>query len=337
MRERMDGDGEAAHDARRARTSEAGEREDDRDHVAICCLTFRRPSGLRRVLDAVADLHVPPRARSDLSVVIVDNDPDGSAEPIVEQARERIPWPVTYVVEPRRGIPHGRNTAVAVSEGSDMVAFIDDDEAPERDWLVRLVDTMRSTDADVATGPVMPVFDEPPPRWVREGRFFERRRHEDGERIHYARTSNVLIRRHLLERWREPFDSRFGLSGGDDTFFFQRAHRDGATIVWSDRAVVREWVPPSRVSARWLRMREYRRGTTLSRCLLELDPRPRRIAKRIVAGIARMGIGSAQVVAGLVLGRRHVAAGARRIWFGAGLLTGLLGILHQEYRTTHGR
>lgn len=306
-------------------------------HVAICLLTLHRPDGLRDVLRGIAALDLPVDAS--VEVVVVDNDPDRSAEPVVAAEAPSVPWPVRYEVEPQRGIPYGRNRAVDVARlgGADLVAFIDDDEVPEPPWLVELLRARAATGADVVTGPVLPVFDGEPPAWVVAGGFFDRPRYADLSPIHYARTSNVLIDMELLvEPW-PPFDVRFGLNGGDDTHFFLRVRLGGATLVWADRAIVTERVPASRISVRWLVRRAYRRGNTLSLCLRDLqDTWPRR-GRRLAASVRHVLGGLARSATALWGGRSAAVRGVAQVAYGCGLATGLVGIRYDEYRTIHGR
>lgn len=305
-------------------------------HVAICALTLHRPAGLRALLDALAALDQP--AAAELEVIIVDNDANRSAEPIVTTAALAMPFPLRYVVEPRRGIAEGRNRAVTVAldGGADVVAFIDDDEVPSPSWLVELLRVQAVSGADVVTGPVRPVFDQPPPRWAVAGSFFERPRFATGTSLTYARTSNVLVSSTLLREPWPPFDERFGRSGGEDTHFFMRARLAGARIVWADEAVVDELVPASRVSAGWLVRRAYRRGNTLSLCLRDLrDSWPNR-GRRVVRAGVEVLLGSARLVASVLGGRRFAIAGASQVAYGLGLASGLVGIRYEEYRTTHG-
>ena len=166
---------------------------------------------------------------------------------------------------------------------ADFVAFLDDDEIACREWLAELLRVQRSTGADVVTGTVLPAFEVDPPTWMVDGGFFERRRYPTGHRLPYARTSNVLIAAPVIAAaGPAPFAEALALNGGDDTHFFMRAHDQGFSIVWADDAVVHETIPASRLSARWLLMREYRRGNTLSLCLRDLhdSPVPPRAAGR---------------------------------------------------------
>ncbi len=303
--------------------------------VAVCALTCLRPHGLEKMLRGIGAQvfrDTPP----DVRVIIVDNDAAGSGEATVEALRPGFAFPLEYVVETTRGIPFGRNRALREAGDVDFVAFIDDDEVPAPDWLEQILAAQRVSGAEIVTGPVFPIFEEEPPAWVREGRFFDRRRHHDGELIHYARTSNVLIAASVWGDDGHPFPESFSNNGGDDTYFFKRAYLAGNRISWSDRAVVDEYVPPSRVDVRWLMRREYRRGNTLSLCLRALEDTPLRRARRAGQGVFRIVQGVLILASGAVRGRAAAVQGLQRIWFGGGLISGLTGHVYQEYSTIHG-
>src|SRR5207248_1822068 len=55
-----------------------------------------------------------------------------------------------------RGLSSARNTALAAATG-DIVAFIDDDAAPDPHWLTYLVDAFARTDFVAVGGPNLPV------------------------------------------------------------------------------------------------------------------------------------------------------------------------------------
>ena len=303
--------------------------------IAIGVLTLSRPVGLRRLLEHLSKLDVPSGA--DVRVVVVDNDPAQSAKPIVAEFADRS-IDVRYVCEPTRGITPGRNRTVAEARawGADHVCCIDDDEWPAADWLMQLLATRAATGADVVTGPVQPVFDQPAPEWVTAGGFFDRPRYPHNSEIGYATTSSVLMDMKLFDEWDEPFDHDFGLSGGSDTHLFAQLKDRGCTIAWCDTALVYEAIPPSRVDARWILRREYRRGQTLSRSLRRRSPTRWQLVRRVVNALVQLGRGIFDTVIGVRRGRAGVIGGAKRIVFGAGLATGLLGRRYEEYRSIHG-
>ena len=305
--------------------------------VAVCALTLHRPRGLDALLASLAKLEDPGPDYT-VKVVIVDNDPDESAREIVQRWRPAMPWELVYASESRRGIPFGRNTAVRTAGNVDFIAFLDDDEVAHSNWLSELLRVQRLTRAAVVTGTILPVFEDNPPTWAIEGGFYERQRFPTGHRLRYARTSNVLIAARVFPPGDPaPFNEAMGLNGGDDTHFFHRAQLQGHSIVWADDAIVDEAIPTSRVNTRWLLKREYRRGNTLSLCLRDLEDSPWRRTRRTGLAILSIGRGVGESAIGLFRGRSALLAGMKRVTFGAGLLTGLVGWRYDEYTVVHGQ
>ena len=305
--------------------------------LAVCALTYHRPEGLRRLLHRLEQLEVPHG--NHMFVVIVDNDPEGSARELVESVAEDTSWDVLYENELERGISAARNAAVrsGLNAGADAIVFIDDDEWPDADWLAEFIATQHATGADIVTGPVLPVFDEPAPHWVLAGGFFDRPRFPHNSTIPYATTSSVLMMSSCFDGRPVPFDPDFGLSGGSDTHLFAELSDAGCVMAWSDRAIVYEAIPASRVEASWLVRREYRRGQTLSRSLRRRNSSGARLFRRAVRGVLEMLTGCVGALVGVVGGRHHRVRGAQRAAFGAGMITGLLDFRYDEYRTIHGR
>lgn len=225
--------------------------------ISICVCTFRRPDGLLRLLRSLLHLDAAtPRHE----VIVVDNDAAMSAEPSVNQARAEG-LPVQYLVEPVRGIARARNRSLEPATG-EFVAFIDDDEEADPQWLVRLWGEVMRHDDDGGCGPVVPKFNDHTPRWLIEGRFFERPRLPTGTILAawQTRTGNALIRRRLLMALSGPFDERYDFTGGEDTDLFARLiERDGRVIA-VDSALVYEHLPPSRTTVRWLLQRRFLNG-----------------------------------------------------------------------------
>ena len=230
--------------------------------ICVCICTYKRPQMLASLLRSLPRLLTGNCIR--LSVVVADNDHEESAKPTVSAFQSSSDVPVTYIVEPVRNIALARNKAVANADG-DFLAFIDDDEVPGDEWLIRLYDTLIACRADGVLGPVVPRFESPPPRWVTRGRLFERRAFPTGTGLaapRDMRTGNVLLSASLFRGRAQPFDPYFGLTGGEDTDFFARALRDGRVFVWCNEAPVFETVPPSRTKRAYLLKRALLRGAT---------------------------------------------------------------------------
>jgi len=304
--------------------------------VAICVITYKRPQGLARLLDGLDGLSFDDQ-RPDIEVVVVDNDPEGSTREFCEQRRSSCRWELRYYVEPRRGIPFARNTAInQASSNADFIAFIDDDEQPEPDWLNELLKVQRQHGADVVAGPVVSRFDGDVAPWIEKGRFFDRRRYPTGQVLDRAYTGNVLFRTEIRSTLPTLFDERMALTGGSDTHFFLRVARAGYKIVWADDAVVTDWLPATRVHARWILQRAFRMGT--SKVLIDMDLRPWLVAWPHLGAIAvyRIVTGALLTLPGLLIGKHFLIRQVRYVCYGAGLLAGLVGVRYKEYSATHG-
>jgi succinoglycan biosynthesis protein ExoM len=227
-------------------------------HLCICICTCGRPRLLERLLRDIA--RQDARGEFTFSVVVADNDPTQSARAIAESCARECPLAVTYVVEPERNIALVRNTAVANATG-DFLVFIDDDEFPVPDWLLNLFRTCEARQVAGVLAPVMPHFEQTPPRWIIKGGFYDRPTHPTGFVMPWqeCRTGNVLLRRNIFDPAEPPFRREFG-TGGEDQDFFRRMIDKGHRFVWCDEAIAFEVVPPSRWSRRFMVSRALLRG-----------------------------------------------------------------------------
>jgi glycosyltransferase involved in cell wall biosynthesis len=227
-------------------------------HISVCVCTYKRVSLLRRLLQKLAEQETDQQFT--YSVVVVDNDRMQSAEATVREFATASSVPITYHVEARQNICLARNKAIENASGN-LVAFIDDDEFPERRWLVALFNTCNRDGIAGVLGPVKSYFDEQPPMWVVKCEFFDRPAHPTGFVIDWreGRTGNVLLKKEFLEAGIPPFNAEFHRGG--DTDFFRRMIQRGCVFLWSDEAVVYEVVPPARWTRTFMLKRALLRGT----------------------------------------------------------------------------
>jgi glycosyltransferase involved in cell wall biosynthesis len=247
-------------------------------HVSVCICTFRRPGLLRKLLQRLERQETG--GAFEYSVVVTDNDGNRSAEPVVAEFAAASSIALKYTCEPRQNIALARNEAVSHATG-DYVAMIDDDESPEDDWLARMMEACERFDAAGVLGPVRPHFEETPPRWVTDGRFWDRPEHPTGWIMHWkdCRTGNVLLRRRILDGLEEVFDPDFG-KGGEDTDFFRRMTDLGLVFRWCNEGVVYETVPLERCTRGYMYRRAMLRGRTSAKIPVG---RANLIARSIVA------------------------------------------------------
>jgi glycosyltransferase involved in cell wall biosynthesis len=300
--------------------------------VAVCVITHQRPAGLVRLLGALDALRfdgTPP----DLQIFVVDNDAEESAREVVGDLGGRMSTPVAYRSEKRRGIPQARNAALGAAMGwADWIAFVDDDDIPEPDWLAELLGTQVETGADAVTGPCPPRFATPSPAWVVAGGFFENPRWPTGTRRHVAFTGNVLVRTQSLAAMGELFDERLARCGGEDSEFFQRFVWSGHTIVWCDTAVVHVQVPASRMRLGWILARAFRTGNTEAYVARKRNTGWRAGGKVAARGGVCVATGLGRILLGFGQGRVAAVRGLHTASYGVGQIAGALGFRYAEYR-----
>jgi succinoglycan biosynthesis protein ExoM len=227
-------------------------------HISVCICTYRRPEWLRRLLVSL-EAQLTDRLFS-YSIVVADNDAAESAKSGVAEFAANSKLPVTYCVEPEKNIALVRNRAIAAATGT-WIAFIDDDEFPVPEWLLRHYQACLKYRAAGALGPVRPHFDVVPPPWVKKCGLYDRPEHETGFILPWreSRTGNVLFRRDIIGNTAPPFDLRFP-NGGEDQDFFRRMMANGNIFIWCNEAVVYETVPPIRWDIKVMVQRALLRG-----------------------------------------------------------------------------
>ena len=316
--------------------------------VTVCACTYRRPEGLRALLDALARQNFSQSPRPEFEVVIVDNEGGAEAPAICAEARQASGLSVRYVLEPQRGIPFARNACLDhVAPDADFFAMIDDDEVPESDWLEQLLLAQARSGADVVRGAVVPIFPDGAPAWIREGDFFGwprlgRTNLIDGALLTSASSNNVLVRCAAARALGLRFETTMTFTGGTDSLFFRRMKLAGCQIVYAAGARVREMVPPQRATFRYLWRAHYKQGCNKVPRKLRLDAKGtgptrlvRLVVKRILRECAQIGGGAVAVAGSLLRGQadmKRLSGGLLRVAKGLGGLAGLFGVRFAHYR-----
>ena len=228
----------------------------DRLKTAICICTCNRPQLFERLLRSMRAIDLGGSDPSGFEIVVVDNNPTGQTQAICDRLAADLPMALHFDREDRRGISLARNKAIdaALERGAGLIAFIDDDDVPEPDWLLRLLERQRQTGADMVFGCWRVSADLQVSEWLKGIR------HYQGLRLYvknvyglpeWAGTYNVLVGRSVLEKLAAlgpVFSPEFGLIGSEDTDFFIRIRNAGGKYAIAKDSLINKHFEASRLT-----------------------------------------------------------------------------------------
>jgi glycosyltransferase involved in cell wall biosynthesis len=202
-----------------------------------------------------------------VSIIVTDNEPSNTTQDICHRISQQCSHSVQYLQEKRRGISYARNTCLDnLPADCDFVAMIDDDEIPEPDWLNHLLYAQKQTQADIVTGPTLPVFDTGTPAWIIDTGYFAKPhnplRYRNLEPFPPTATCNVLMRANIFTVQKLRFDAALALSGSEDKLLFQSLKQNGSSFVWASKAIAHESIPSGRAQITYMLSEALRRGST---------------------------------------------------------------------------
>lgn len=220
-----------------------------KDIISVCVCTYRRNRLLENLLRTLSQQITA--GLFSVSIVVVDNDEQGSAEETVVDVEKRFGTGIIYAIETELSISAARNHTLQLATGN-YVAFIDDDEFAPVDWLLTMYCAIQTFDVDGALGPVIPFFEQHPPPWLIKSGLCERPVIRTGTLLHWndTRTGNALVKRDVFDKNNLCFDLKCRTSGSDKEFF-REAMDLGFRFVAVEDAPVYEILPLERQTKRY--------------------------------------------------------------------------------------
>ena len=315
--------------------------------IAVAALTCRRPRMLAGLLASFAALKDAPG--TEVLFLIVDNAPDAPAAALVAEWQRQTRRAVAYALEAEPGIPFARNRAIdeAVAHGADFLAFVDDDETVDPDWLIHLVAHQGREGSALVGGPVRCV---PPDGELRGAERFV----FNGVRDRYLRKEEKNARRRAAGddggvtiitnnwlgdlAWMRANDLRFDIglryTGGSDTAFYHQAKRLGARTSWCPEAIVYEEVPRERISLGYQFARA--RDQAATSYLRKQAAERRGLVSSVAAIVGKFIVGAGLLAAAPFARGRTLVDAARSFGWGVGYVYALAGRKSRHYEALQG-
>lgn len=237
--------------------------------AAVIC-TFNRCVSLRRTLETLCELDIPPGL--EWEVLIVDNNSKDSTREVCEEFRTRLP--IRSVFEERQGLSAARNRATRETM-AEVMAFTDDDVDVDQGWLVALRRAAGIyTDGAFFGGKILPRWEGRPPAWMTR-----HSREISGVTMHFDRGdaakivegkgdtffgANMAFRRRVFQGGR-GFSEELGVKGktfvpGEESDFMRGLLATGEKGYYVPEMIVYHRNPVKRMTEKFLRQWYVGRG-----------------------------------------------------------------------------
>jgi len=264
--------------------------------IDVCICAFARREGLRRCLQSLAAQVDAPSFR----VRIADNHAQPMVAAWIDADIATLPFELQVLHAPHSNIAVARNALLQAS-AAEWIAFLDDDEIAEPDWLATLYAARDS--GDVVFGPALAIYPATAPEWLVRGDFLSKRPARRAHGYDTGPSANVLMRRASVGVLR--FDESLGRTGGEDTLFFAVLRDRGARLAFCERAVVYEPADAARSGFGALLWRNFASGHAHARVLRMRGGGRLRIAVVAASKCAASLVSAAVQVASAVGWRRQ--------------------------------
>lgn len=233
-------------------------------YVMICCCTYKRPEKLERLLNNLSNINYQKNIKTE--ILVVDNDKEKSAEKVVSKFSQRLC--IHYVSEKQKGLSNARNAALreSMNYGASHIAFIDDDEIADINWLVNHIEFyQKCEDIYISSGPTYKRFENNYPSYIINNTVFAT--HSSKKLGDYKKTcasGNVFFPLNIIKDSNTYFSKDFNFSGSEDTDFFSRLSKNGYIIGWNYNAVNFELINDERANIKWILNRAFHNGYSVS-------------------------------------------------------------------------
>lgn len=133
--------------------------------ASVLIATYNRARLLDETLTSIA--RMPVSTALSWEVIVIDNNSRDDTAVVVKRHQAQFPVALRYLVERQQGRSSALNTGIARARGR-VLAFTDDDVRVADGWLDAACAALltQSPAAAYTGGPVRPIWEVPPPKWL---------------------------------------------------------------------------------------------------------------------------------------------------------------------------
>lgn len=235
--------------------------------LSIIICTHNRADLLRKTLDSLlllVDIEL-------VEVILVDNQSSDHTEAVIDHYLQQNGAKLTVhsLFESVLGLSAARNAGIRAASAR-LVAFLDDDAIPSRQWIRIILDTFAQMPEVVAMGgQIAPRFETMRPQWLIKPFELPLTIVDLGEKVReypvnlHPFGANMALRKTVFEAILFPLDlGRKGnmLLSGEETWVFHKLSKEGQKILYHPQMSVEHFIPANRLTREWMTQRYYYQG-----------------------------------------------------------------------------
>ncbi len=232
--------------------------------------TYNRKELLAKTLASLAQAIKP--AGLAVSVIVVNNNSTDGTEEAVAAVVAGFPMPLRHVLEVQQGSSSARNAGITAGT-AELIAFVDDDEEVDTDWLVVIAREFQDAAIEFIGGPYLPKWVTPVPDWLPPGYHAAIGAIPPKPRGSYNAGNggnlmggNAVLRRSVFERVGlyalHLGRSGKGLLSEEDADMFRRILAAGIQGVYVPELTIRHYIAPERLTRAYHRRWVYWRAAS---------------------------------------------------------------------------
>ena len=232
-----------------------------RPYITVVVCTYNRAETLR---DALNSLMLQKTGdQFSYETVVVDDASTDATPSVIREAAARSPTPMRYVQGSGKGIACARNKGIKES-CADWIAFFDDDQVADPNWLEELFACAVQSGAEVVGGSVRLRLSDEEVRKISPlcramlGETYGRSKLARCLRKTFPGCGNILLKATVFQSGVQFNESL--TAGGEDIEFTARLRRTGIEGWFTPKAIVRHDVPAHRLTESYLSWRSLRAG-----------------------------------------------------------------------------
>jgi len=240
--------------------------------VSILVCTYNRAPFLDKLLECLINQNF----RGEHEIIVVDNNSADETKAVFDKwmAKANPQCPIRYKFVAEQGLSHARNAGVDVAAG-EIVAFIDDDAIPGKDWLQQIIDNFADGSLASLGGKVIPDWSGPPPGWLSTPEHWPAiggsnygEKHRVMSKKMCPLGGNMAVRTEWC-RSVGGFNPRFGKIGRnmgsfEEVEFANRIRQKGGKMIYDPKMIIYHHVPNERMTKTYVSERRYWDGHTLA-------------------------------------------------------------------------